>query len=174
MKGTIACVDVAYSDVAAAAACAVFDRWEAVTPIAVETRFWAGPPAEYEPGAFYKRELPLLVEILRSIDAPLGVVLIDGYVWLGANGEPGLGARLYNILEPQVPVIGIAKTSYRADTWSTSVWRGGSARALFVTAAGIDTSEAARLVLGMHGQHRLPTIVTFTDRAARMRLEAGS
>jgi deoxyribonuclease V len=125
------------------------------------------PPGDYEPGAFYKRELPLLLSIISDFDEPIEVIVIDGYVWIDANGVPGLGGHLFSSLGGRIPVVGIAKTRYRNDTWSISVVRGASRRPLFITSAGIQASEAAECVRRMHGDYRIPTILNIVDRAAR-------
>ncbi|MBL7704493.1 MAG: hypothetical protein JNM21_02990 [Taibaiella sp.] len=36
----------------------------------------------YEPGAFYKRELPCLLNALQAIADPLELIIIDANVWL--------------------------------------------------------------------------------------------
>ena len=92
--------------------------------------------------------------------------IIDGYVWLGPE-KPGLGAHLFERLGSGVPVVGAAKTPFRGDTLSVPVLRGQSQRPLHVTAAGMDTADAAALVSGMHGEHRVPTLLRLADRLAR-------
>ena len=94
------------------------------------------------------------------------VIVIDGYVWLEGN-QPGLGGHLFASLGCRTPVIGVAKSRYRNDTWSLPVLRGTSRQALFVTSAGILATEAAHCVRRMHGDHRIPTILALVDRAAR-------
>jgi deoxyribonuclease V len=37
---------------------------------------------------------------------------------------------------------------------------------LFVTAIGMDVADAAALVRGMHGAHRIPTLLGWVDRLA--------
>jgi deoxyribonuclease V len=105
---------------------------------------------------------------------PLETVVVDGYVWLG--GEPGLGARLFAALGKRVPVIGVAKSHWgggkrHADVppecRELSITRGGSARPLYVTAAGIDVEHAAALVPQMHGAHRIPTLIKDVDTLVR-------
>jgi len=160
-------LDAAYGDQAAAVAGAVAESWDAKTAAEILVRRFDASLAGYEPGAFYKRELPLLLAIISEFDRPIEMIVIDGYVWLDATCLPGLGGHLFETLGRRIPVIGIAKTRYRNDTWSIPVLRGGSRRPLFVTAAGIETKEAAECVRLMHGDHRIPTIVTLVDRAAR-------
>ena len=47
------------------------------------------------------------------------------------------------------------------------VLRGDSSRPLFVTAAGMNPHGAAELVRGMHGPHRVPTLLKRADQLAR-------
>jgi deoxyribonuclease V len=163
----IACLDVAYADAAAAVAGALIPSWDAKGASKIVARRFDSTPASYEPGAFYKRELPLLLSIISELGDPIDVIVIDGYVWLSADSQPGLGGHLFASLGRRAPVIGIAKTRYRNDTWSIPVLRGASQQPLFVTSAGIDVKEAAQCVGRMHGDHRIPTILTLVDRAAR-------
>jgi deoxyribonuclease V len=95
------------------------------------------------------------------------MLVIDGYVWLGPANEPGLGAYLFKALGSATPIIGVAKTGYRGDTWSERVYRGESRRPLYVTAAGIEATKAAQLVAGMDGKHRIPALLRRVDRLAR-------
>ena len=163
----IACLDVAYDSMAAAVAGALIGSWDAQGASQMRVRRCDGPPASYESGAFYKRELPLLLAVIADFDEPIEVIVIDGYVWLDDHDLPGLGGHLFSTLGRCIPVIGIAKTRYRNDTWSIPVLRGESRRPLFVTSAGIQARKAAQCVCRMHGDHRIPTILNLVDRAAR-------
>jgi deoxyribonuclease V len=164
---SIACLDAAYSDTAASAACVLASAWDAAVPERVLT--WRqGAAAAYEPGAFYKRELPLLLALLDQVQRPLAAVVVDGYVWLDGARSPGLGARLHEALAGRMPVVGVGKTSFRdAASWCVPVLRGGSSRPLFVSAVGMVAEEAAAHVRGMHGEHRIPTLLHLADREAR-------
>lgn len=129
------------------------------------------PAAAYEPGAFFRRELPLLRAALDLVRSPPDIVVIDGFVWLDAENRPGLGAHLHDAVK--IPVIGVAKTAFRScESWSAATRRGKSTRPLFVTAAGLDQAEAAAMIAAMHGAHRIPTLVALADRAARETLAA--
>lgn len=167
MSAVIACLDAAYGESAAAVAAVLIRKWQADNPDEILARRIDGKPADYKAGAFFERELPLLLALTKDIPVPLQAIIIDGYVWLGADHEPGLGALLYAALGRRVPVIGVAKTDYRHDTWSMPVMRGRSQRPLFVTATGIDAAQAADNIRAMHGAHRIPTILARADRAAR-------
>jgi deoxyribonuclease V len=163
----IACLDVAYRSTAAAVACVLISSWDAKGANRTQVRRFDSPAEKYEPGAFYKRELPLLLSIISQLHVEIEVIVIDGYVWLDANSQLGLGGHLFSSLGRRIPVIGIAKTRYRDDTWSIPVLRGESQRPLFVTSAGIEPTKAAECVRRMHGDYRIPTILNLVDRAAR-------
>jgi hypothetical protein len=96
---------------------------------------------------------------------PVEAVVIDGHVWL-RDGQPGLGARLHEALGARIAVIGVAKAAFAGGS-AVPVLRGGSSRPLFVTATGMNAHGAAELVRGMHGPHRLPTLLKRADRLAR-------
>jgi deoxyribonuclease V len=166
-SGSILCLDAAYGPTSSSVAGALIDDWDAAEATQMIVRRFDGPPEEYEPGAFYKRELPLLLPIISEVADRVGVIVIDGYVWLGTDDQPGLGAHLFERLGSLIPVIGVAKTPYRDDTWSVPVPRGESKRPLLVTSAGIDKQDAATCIRRMHGDHRIPTILALVDRAAR-------
>ena len=163
MTVTRAALDVHYSKIGAAAACVLFARWEDAAPARVAALRVASSVAAYVPGAFYLRELPCLLAVLRIVHEPLACVVIDGYAWLG-DQRPGLGARLYDAIG--VPVVGVAKTPFRGAP-AIEILRGQSKRPLFVTAAGMRAEEAADRVKHMHGQFRVPTLLAATDRACR-------
>jgi deoxyribonuclease V len=167
--GSIACLDAAYSNSSASAACALFSAWDAAIPTQV-LAWRQGVAADYEPGSFYKRELPLLLAVLEQTDHPPAIIIIDGYVWLDGNGKPGLGGILYKTLAERIPIIGVAKTKFGDASWCVPVVRGSSLRPLFVSAVGMDAHKAARAVHRMHGAHRIPTMLQLVDREARAAL----
>jgi deoxyribonuclease V len=161
--GAIAFTDVQYRAPGAVAACVLAASWEASAPSAEWTCVLPAV-APYEPGAFFRRELPCLLEVLRPAPA-LEAIVIDGYVWLDAEGARGLGAHLFEAL--RVPVIGLAKTAYRGSTFARAVPRPGSVKPLFLTSVGLEESVAAAHVARLHGVHRLPTLVKRVDALAR-------
>lgn len=166
----IVAVDVDYRDASVVAAAVGFDAWtDADSALEVVVASDA-PPAAYEPGAFYRRELPHLHAVLALVPSPRAIV-VDGYVWLAGDAaserpRPGLGAHLYRALGEAVPVIGVAKTAFHGAT-AIEVVRGASARPLYVTAAGIEPHVAAEAVRAMHGEHRIPTLLKRVDQIAR-------
>jgi deoxyribonuclease V len=155
-------VDVQYHEGHAIAAAVAFQGWsDAVASYA--TTVEVPSPAAYEPGAFWKRELPAVLAVLNDLPFAPELVIVDAYVDLGP-GRPGMGRRLHEALG--LPVIGVAKTHFQGAE-AIEVSRGGSSRPLYVTSAGLDPSEAAACVRGMHGNNRLPTLLQAADQLAR-------
>jgi deoxyribonuclease V len=159
-------VDVHYENARGRAACVVARAWE--DAVGCEERvIGISEVSPYKPGAFFERELPCIVRALSLVRAVLGAVIVDGYVDLDANGAPGLGAHLHEHLARSIPVIGVAKSTFRGSDFARKVLRGASQSPLFVTARGIPIDDAARFVQNMHGAHRVPTLVTRADQLAR-------
>ena len=96
---------------------------------------------------------------------PVEAVIIDGQMWL-REGQPGPGARLHEALGARKVVIGVAKAAFAGGS-AVPVLRGDSSRPLYVTAAGTNAHGAAKLVRGMHGPHRVPTLLKRADQLAR-------
>lgn len=162
----IAITDVAYGEDACCAAAVLVDRWDAPEPASVRV-LRLPPAAPYEPGHFWRRELPCLLAVLDGLGADL--VVVDGYVWLDALGRRGLGAALHEALG--LPVVGVAKTAFDGSAHAVPVLRGASVRPLFVTAGGVDAAEAGASVGSMAGADRLPRLVALADRLCREGLE---
>ena len=158
----LAITDVAYKDDVARAACVLADGWTAKRPLRTFSALRT-PVAEYVPGEFWQRELPVLLALLEGVKAD--VVVVDGYVWLDDAGRKGLGARLYDAMG--VPVVGVAKTAFDGSGFARQVLRGESRKPLYVTSVGVDVDEAAEAVRTMHGSHRIPALLTAADRLAR-------
>jgi deoxyribonuclease V len=113
----IGCVDVDYRDERAVAGGIAFRDWLDDNVVAERAVSVQGIQP-YQSGQFFTRELPCLLEVLRVLPR-LGVILIDGSVWLEEN-RPGLGAHLYQSLDHRIPVIGRSQ--------NTIFWRGERAR----------------------------------------------
>ncbi len=160
----IACVDVDYRGETAVAAGVWFSGWSA-SEAETEVATTLSEVAPYQPGAFYRRELPCLLAVLvRGPGAD--VVVVDGYVWLGP-ARPGLGAHLYTALGERTVVVGVAKSRFAGATDAIPVYRGSSRSPLYVTAAGVSVTEAAGWVTRMHGPYRLPSLLKRVDQLAR-------
>lgn len=164
------CTDVGYDDENDEALAAAVGFWhssdEAPERRIVERVHGVAP---YEPGHFYKRELPCLLAVLERAAAveTLDLVIVDGHAWL-REGEPGLGHHLWEALDRRIPVFGVAKAPF-VDGVALPVTRGGSDRPLWVSAVGVDPARAADFVARMHGEHRLPTLLAEVDALSRGR-----
>lgn len=159
------CVDVDYREHSVLTACVAFQSWSDPEPALEQIVSSSGAAPEYEPGAFYRRELPYLLSVLATLPEPPRIILIDGYVWLGPE-HPGLGAHLATALENRAAVVGVAKRPYHG-SHAAPLLRGGSAQPLYITAVGLPLDEAVAGVRAMHGPHRLPTLLKRVDRLCR-------
>lgn len=162
----IACTDTFYRDTGAVSACILFSDWSGKEIIRqlVEKIEEVNP---YEPGRFYKRELPCLLHVFDKIVEPIDIILIDGYVWLDKKNSPGLGAYLYEALGNSTPVIGVGKSRFKDSEFAQKVYRGKSKRPLYITSVGIDPGIASGYIRRMHGDHRLPTMLRKVDQLCR-------
>lgn len=161
-------LDVAYTRDHAYGVAVGFRNWSDHKPLFIE-HVRDAIADDYTPGEFWKRELPVLQKLVQQTRLYSGkrIYLVDGYVWLDAQGHRGLGAVFWeDVLLQKNVVIGIAKTAYR-DAPHMEVRRGDSDKPLFVTAAGIETSIAAQTVRNMHGSFRLPTLIKLADTCTK-------
>lgn len=121
----------------------------------------------YRSGNFYERELPCILALLERFERHPATIIIDGYVTLGPDNRDGLGAHLFRALDGKVPVIGVAKSRFEGTPVECDLLRGTSERPLYVTSCGILLEEAKRLISSMHGEHRLPTLLSAVDGLSR-------
>jgi deoxyribonuclease V len=163
--GKILVTDVDYRDNEALVAGILLQSWSSENFEALTCRVPIS--SEYEPGAFYKRELPCLLELLKRIEVPLSCIVVDGYAHLGSEQRPGLGQRLHSSLDGTIPVIGVAKTYFKDTPDECRLYRGGSTKALYVTAEGVGLEPAKQSILCMHGPHRMPSALKLADQACR-------
>jgi deoxyribonuclease V len=161
----IACLDVAYGNAAGYAAGVTFCRWADANPVE-ERVVQVSNVQAYEPGQFFRRELPCLMAVLKGLP-PMDLVIVDGYVWLGDSNKPGLGAHLYQALGERTAVVGVAKTKFEGAESASEVVRGRSTRLRFITAAGMSPECAAEHVRSMHGPYRVPTLLKRVDELCR-------
>ena len=173
MNATIAFLDVDYGGTGARAACLVVEVWTAET--ARLERVVELPTVEpYEPGSFFRRELPCLLAVLETLPSLPETLVIDGYVQLSADGKPGLGTHLHAALGGRAAVIGAAKSRFRGIETSplhVAVCRGGSHDPLWVSSLGTDLAAAAEALRTMHGPYRIPTLLRRVDHLARGRAQ---
>jgi deoxyribonuclease V len=161
-----AAADVQYLPAGGARAALVLAADAAFASLTTEKVVAVPEAAPYVPGEFWRRELPCLRAVLDGVPG-VELLVVDGYVDLDPSGRAGLGARAS--AEFGVPVIGVAKTRFATATHAVEVHRGGAARPLYVTAAGLPAAEAARLVQAMSGRYRLPDALRRVDALARGR-----
>lgn len=161
----IATFDVHYINDDATTACICFDDWtdSVSTQDFVENTKNVAP---YESGKFYQRELPCIVSLLKKNNLQPELIIVDGYVWLDEN-QIGLGGHLYNALNQQIPVIGVAKTRFKTHSKVKEVFRGGSQNPLYVSAIGVDLDESVLNIEKMDGVFRIPTLLKSVDQLCR-------
>lgn len=166
-------VDVHYSRNSARAAGVAFEKWSDPAPLLTLT---VSTPimAEYVPGSLYLRELPPILSLIHKLRKDEGIwpeyIVIDGYVWLTSRRLPGLGLHLHQQLAqqpgPRPRVIGVAKNPYK-DTPAPTLFRGGSKKPLFITAAGVNEQMAVAFIASMHGRSRIPDLLKLADSLSR-------
>ena len=159
-------LDVHYRNETAHAAGVAFARIDETQPQRIVTAELPGV-ADYEPGAFWRRELPPLLHLLRSHHLQPDSLIIDGHVYLDGHTRPGLGARLYQALAGRIPVIGVAKQAFHGMDPACALYRGRSRRPLYVTAAGLPRYEAQAMIATMAGEGRIPALLRLADRISR-------
>ncbi len=164
-------IDVYYTSNGIANAVGVLFNWDDEEPQqTIQTQLEGIAP--YEPGAFYKRELPCLLSVINKVDVTtLETIIIDGYLYVDNNKTAGLGKHLYDKLEQKVPVIGVAKTGYFNNQQTVvKVNRGQSQKPLYVSAVGYDLNKAATNIKRMQGKYRMPDILKTLDSLTKTTL----
>ncbi|PKF76172.1 endonuclease V [Chryseobacterium sp. PMSZPI] len=161
--------DTYYYENYANTVCIAFKDWNSANETEIFTEQTPISSA-YESGAFYKRELPCIVSLLKKIVLKQGdIILVDGYVSLDDNGKMGLGGYLYEALNRQYPVVGVAKNEFTApDAQRRKVYRGESKTPLFLTAKGVDVDEIKHNVEQMYGEFRIPALLKKLDQLSRI------
>lgn len=120
---------------------------------------------EYIPGQFFKRELPCLLNVIKQINLQnIEAIIIDGYVYVDNDFTFGLGGILWEKLNKQVPVIGVAKTSFFKNKETViELFRGESNKPLYISAIGTELKTAAELIKNMKGDFRMPSLLKQLD-----------
>lgn len=161
--------DTYYYDDFAKTICIAFKNWDSENEEAIYSEN-TSITSEYESGAFYKRELPCILSLLKKINLKESdIIIVDGYVTLNNDGKIGLGGYLYNALDNKIPVVGIAKNGFAAeDDKRREVFRGESKTPLFVTSQGIDVDEIKIALKNMSGPYRIPALLKKLDQLTRL------
>lgn len=165
-KNYILATDVYYQENQAVAAGVLFSDWGDRSPLSQLT-IPIEQVSDYEPGQFYRRELPCILELLQQLKNLPTHIIVDGYVYLDSTQKPGLGKYLYDALQAKSVVIGVAKNRFKDIAEESELLRGASQKPLYVTAAGISILEAKDLIARMHGQYRLPEMLKLVDHLSR-------
>ncbi len=166
----IIAIDVYYWENKAKAVSVEFDDWANENVLNIHS-VQLENIAEYVPGQFYKRELPCILKVLEcsKLDETT-CIIVDGYVTLDDAGKFGLGGYLYESLDQQIPIIGVAKRKFHANTLNTrAITRGQSTNPLHVTSIGIDLDEAAQKIQQMKGAYRMPDVLKLVDTHTRIK-----
>lgn len=160
--------DTFYYEDFAKTVCIAFENWTSETESFIYSEN-TEISSDYESGAFYKRELPCILSLLKKISLKEGdLIIVDGYVTLDNTGKIGLGGYLYESLNKKYPVIGIAKNGFASeDNLRKTVFRGESKTPLFLTAVGIDTDDIKINLENMFGAYRIPTLLKKLDQLTR-------
>ena len=160
----IVVIDVHYRENEAKIVCLEIDNW--IDNVSSKTHIvYKYDVADYESGAFYKRELPCIINIMEFVDLEMvECIVVDSYVYLDDDGKKGLGYYVYEHFEGKIPVIGVAKTSFHNNTKNVRpILRGASLSPLYVSSIGIDLDVAAQYVLSMAGEFRMPMLLKLLD-----------
>lgn len=160
--------DTYYFDGKAKTVCLEFTEWNQSENFKVHTEI-IDNVEEYIPGEFYKRELPCILSLLNQIDLKkVEAIIVDGFVYLNDEKKYGLGGHLYEKLNEEIPIIGVAKTNFASiEKDKRSLLRGDSQKPLYVTAIGIELDDAFQKVESMAGEFRMPTLLKEMDRLTK-------
>lgn len=120
----------------------------------------------YKSGEFYKRELPCIKALLEEHNLTPDCIIVDGFVHL-EGGKPGMGKYLFDALDGNIPVIGVAKNPMGTIHEKHEVIRGKSVKPLFVTSEGIGLGHAKYIVSQLDGKYRIPNNLRLADRLCR-------
>lgn len=150
--------------------CLAFENWESAVPDYEFSEIKEGVE-EYIPGQFYKRELPCILSLLekgKTQIEDISCIVIDGFVYVDDHMKPGLGKHLYDALDSEIPIIGVAKTNFAAvERYKLPLKRRNSNTPLYISSVGIDMNTAYDLIKKMHGEHRIPTLLKKVDTLTR-------
>ncbi len=141
-----------------------FKEWSDENPLEIYSET-IDEVEEYEPGLFYKRELPCILSLLNKIDTDkIEIIIVDSYVFLDNDRKLGLGGYLFQQLEQKIPVIGVAKSRYHSNKSNTrELLRGQSKKPLYISAVGIELDIAYKYIKSMFGNYRIPKLLQIMD-----------
>lgn len=161
-------VDTFYYENKAKTIAITFNNWEDST----YSKYYSQEleiSADYVSGEFYKRELPCILSILKTINLDsIDAIIIDGYVYLDDFNKYGLGGHLYESLNRKIPIIGVAKTNFASNNKNkVELLRGKSKNPLFITSIGFDIFIAKENISKMFGKYRIPKLLKELDQLTK-------
>jgi len=162
----ILAVDVDYQGNTALIAGVAFNAWADASELGIYTSSVEGVE-DYRSGQFFRREMPCIVKLLDRHSLSPECIVVDGYVYLDGEREPGLGKHLYDALNGSVKVVGVAKNVFMSAPEYCKIYRGRSSKPLYITAVGIGHEQAKACVESMHGKFRIPELLKKADRVCR-------
>ena len=158
-------IDVQYTENTAFVAGICFEDWRSSQPCG-EYVSVVNEVAEYQPGFFYRRELPCILKLIEEHDLRPTTIVIDGYVFLDGTEKPGLGKHLHEALNQSVTVIGVAKKAFSGIPEAHALLRGKSQKPLYITTTG-NLGAAMQSIATMRGEHRIPVLLKRADQRCR-------
>jgi len=160
--------DTYYFNNKAKTVCLRFERWSDSESYDLFFEIIEGI-SDYEPGAFYKRELPCILSLLKKIPKEnIEYIVIDGFVFLDDDGKHGLGGYLFEALNKKTPIIGVAKSEFHDSRKHVKeLIRGKSNKPLYISAIGVDLDKACSMIKSMKGEFRIPTLLQILDRKTK-------
>lgn len=164
----IVAFDTYYYDNSAKTVGVSFQNWEDAEALDIKFECLEGIQP-YEPGSFYKRELPCILSLLKQYDLEeIRCIVVDGYCILNNENKYGLGGYLFEALGSRIPIIGVAKTRFKANTENVKeLIRGESIKPLYISSIGISVEDAYGLIQCMDGEYRMPTLLKLLDMKTR-------
>lgn len=158
--------DTYYKEENAKTVCLVFNDWTDSKPMNIYEEILNGVE-NYEPGSFYKRELPCILSLLKKVEIEIKnitVIIVDGFVLLDDDNKLGLGGYLYKQLNSKIAVIGVAKSGFHQNKKNVKeLLRGESEKPLYISAMGIELNKAFEHIKSMYGIYRIPKLLQILD-----------
>lgn len=166
--------DTYYNKNTAKTVCLSFKDWNSEDNYEIFTETISGIE-EYVSGEFYKRELPCILSLISKIDIEnIDLIIIDGFVYLNDDKKFGLGAYLYEALNKNTPIIGVAKRDFATiDKNRQILFRGKSKNPLYITSIGIELDLASVKIKNMKGEFRIPTLLKEVDKLTKENKNVG-
>lgn len=161
-------IDVHYKKDYAKTVLLFFENFSSEKPTSIESHT-TEDILEYEPGLFYKRELPCIMNALQGVNLEgVEIIIVDGYIYVDNEKSFGLGGYLYEALHKKYPIIGVAKTKFHKNMETVKeIYRGESKNPLYISSIGIEKEVAADYIQNMFGSFRLPYLLKLMDQITK-------